>query len=126
MSFAAKVGLGVAVQACFDLGINSIWERISSLANILRQGLAEVPGVQVLDHGEVLCGLVSFIKQGITPDALQKELHERGINTSISRTGSSRIDFESRGLTSVVRASVHYYNTEDEVQKLVDVVRQIG
>ena len=45
-----------------------------------------------------------------------------GINVSVSRRPSTRLDFEERGLEEVVRASVHYYNTEKELQMLVDLV----
>ena len=34
----------------------------------------------------------------------------------------ARYDFEARGLEAVARASVHYYNTEDELTRLVDAV----
>jgi len=125
MSFAAKVGLGVAVQQCIDIGIEDIWNRISSLAAALREGLSSIPGVNVLDRGAVLCGIVSFKKDGWPCDKLQRELFTRGFNTSVSRKASSRIDFEQRGLDEVVRASVHYYNTEDEVQQLVCMVRKL-
>lgn len=66
MSFAAKVGLGVAVGECVQLGIGRIWGRVRALAEQLRRGLAALPGVAVHDHGRVLCGLVSFTVAGNT------------------------------------------------------------
>jgi len=69
MSFAAKVGLGVAVQECVELGIQRIWARVQQLAQQLRQGLAALPGVTVHDHGRTLCGLVSFTVDGMTGEA---------------------------------------------------------
>lgn len=44
---------------------------------------------------------------------------------SVSRVGSSRLDFEARGLKAVVRASVHYYNTEKEIQALLDALKSL-
>lgn len=120
MSFAAKVGLGVAVENCVKIGIDSIWRTIQKRAQYLRKCLSEVPGVTIHDRGPQLCGIVSFTKEGWTADRLQATLHALGVNTSVSRAPSSRIDFEERGLDAVVRASVHYYNTDAEVRKFID------
>jgi cysteine desulfurase / selenocysteine lyase len=49
-------------------------------------------------------------------------LREVGINTSVSRQDYARFDLESRGLGDIVRASVHYYNTEDEFERLCDAL----
>lgn len=66
MSFAAKVGLGVAVDECLQLGIARIWGRVRALAEQLRRGLAALPGVAVQDHGRMLCGLISFTVAGMS------------------------------------------------------------
>lgn len=125
MSFAAKVGLGVAVQQCNELGIKAIWARIQYLATKLRDALTQVEGVVVQDIGAQVCGLVSFTKEGLSADEVQKTLFLSKFNTSVSRVPSSRLDFETRGLMAVVRASVHYYNTEEEVDRLVEAVRAL-
>ncbi|PRW58845.1 aminotransferase class V [Chlorella sorokiniana] len=126
MAFAAKVGLGVAVEECVQLGIGRIWSRVQHLAQQLRQGLAALPGVTVQDRGRLLCGLVSFTVEGLTADELQQGLAARHINTSVSRIGSSRWDFEARQLEAVVRASVHCFNTEEELQRCVEAVGQLA
>ncbi|KAH7617438.1 putative cysteine desulfurase [Nannochloris sp. 'desiccata'] len=129
MSFAAKVGLGIAVEQCVELGIDTIWARIQSLAELLRVQLLQIDKnrVQIHDKGAVLCGIVSFTIKGIPADALQQKLFkEYGINTSVSRVPSSRLDFENRDLVAVVRASLHYYNTKEEVEKLVDAVTKLA
>jgi selenocysteine lyase/cysteine desulfurase len=46
---------------------------------------------------------------------MRKACLAAGFNVSVSRRPSTRIDFENRGLHEVVRASVHYYNTDDEI-----------
>ena len=125
MSFAAKVGLGVAVEQCNDIGIDRIWSRIQFLSSLLRRKLAEMVDVEVHDRGTQLCGLVTFTKKGLTADEVQQRLFEKKINVSVSRVMSSRLDFEERGLVAVVRASVHYYNTEEELEQLVVEVEKL-
>lgn len=53
---------------------------------------------------------------------MQQALSAQHINVSVSRIGSTRIDYERRGLSEVVRASVHYYNTEAELQRFLTAV----
>jgi cysteine desulfurase / selenocysteine lyase len=120
MSFAAKVGLGIAVEQCLQLGIENIWQRIQHLSQLLRFRLKDV--VQLHDKGAVLCGIVTFSIENMSADELQKRLFDCGINTSVSRTPSSRLDFENRNLSAVVRASLHYYNTEQETEKLAEAI----
>lgn len=59
-------------------------------------------------------------------DQVQQGLAAWRINVSVSRVGSTRFYFEQRQLSEVVRASVHYFNTEDELQRCVDAVRQLA
>jgi selenocysteine lyase/cysteine desulfurase len=56
---------------------------------------------------------------------VQQALAAQHINVSVSRTGSSRFDFERRGLSEVVRASVHCYTTEEELQRLLDALGEL-
>ncbi|CAG9467595.1 unnamed protein product [Pedinophyceae sp. YPF-701] len=119
MSFAARVGLGVAADEAVDALQNGAWDRIQELAQYLRERLAGVPGVAVHDVGKQLCGIVSFTLQGRDAEEVKMDLRARGINVSVSRWTSTMLDFRTRGLESVLRASVHYYNTRGDIDKLV-------
>jgi selenocysteine lyase/cysteine desulfurase len=44
------------------------------------------------------------------------------VNVSVSRASSARFDLPERGLPEVVRASVHYYNTDEELGRLIDAL----
>ena len=57
---------------------------------------------------------------------MQQGLAARRINVSVSRAASTRYDFERRGLAEVVRASVHYYVTEEQLLRCVEAVRQLA
>lgn len=50
----------MAVEYLLSLGQEGVWDRIQKLAAQLRQKLAALPGVTVLDRGRTLCGIVSF------------------------------------------------------------------
>ena len=51
-----------------------------------------------------------------------ERLYESSINASITAPSSTRLDATKRQLPEMVRASVHYYNTEDEVERFVQQV----
>lgn len=123
-NYAGKVGLGVAIDYAMTLGIDAIWERTRALGERLRALLAELDGVEPCDLGAERCGIVSFTVAGEEPQALRAKLLARGANTWYSDTASTRIDMEQRGLTELMRASVHYYNSEAELERFVQLIAQ--
>lgn len=122
---AGQIALGVAVDYALAWGIEPIQARVTALADHLRASLAQVPGVTVRDLGENRCAIVTFTVDGQEPETLRDRLRERRVNVSVTSRSSTRIDMEDRGLDSMVRASVHYYNTEEEVRTLVDAVAEL-
>lgn len=117
--YALMAGFTAALKYANDLGMDNIWQRTQYLANYLRQQLQTVEGVTVQDIGAVQCGIVSFTKAGISPETVQQHLENLNINTSVSGRFSSVIDMDNRGLSAVIRASVHYYNTVEEIDFLI-------
>jgi len=116
-NYAGKIGLGVGIDYALQWSLDPIWRRIKALAYSLRARLSTLPGVIVRDHGVTQCGIVTFSVEGKDPEAIQRELAQHNINVSITTRSSTRLDMEARGLTSMVRASVHYYNSEEEVER---------
>lgn len=115
-NFAGKVGLGIAMEYALDIGLEAIRERVYSLAGSLRTQLAGIPGVTVRDTGKERCGIVTFTVEGKSPDDIQNVLNARAINVSIAPPASTLLDSQARNLGEIVRASVHYFNTDDEVE----------
>jgi selenocysteine lyase/cysteine desulfurase len=115
---AGKLGLGVAIDYARGWGSDSIWTRVSDLASQLRSALRAMPSVTVHDLGQVQCGIVSFTVAGHAAAAVREALRVQQINVSVSSLTSTRLDMAARGLNQLVRASVHYYNTDDEIDRL--------
>lgn len=124
-NIAAKLGLGAAVDYALSLGLGDIRARVVSLADSLRRRLADIPGVSVKDLGAEKCGIVTFTYEGREPEKLRDQLRKRRINAWISGPSSTRLDMEDRKIPMLVRASVHYYNTEQEVMRFCEVVRAL-
>jgi selenocysteine lyase/cysteine desulfurase len=117
-NYAGKIGLGVAADYALGWGLDAIEVRVTALAEGLRARLREVPGVTVRDEGVQRCGIVTFTVDGVPATDVRGRLRAAGINTSVSPMEYARFDLAARGLPDVVRASVHYYNTEDELDRL--------
>ena len=125
-NFAGKLALGVAVDYALELGIEPIRDRVVALAEELRARLAAMPGVRVHDLGAERCGIVTFTVSGVEPAAVKDQLARERINVTTSSRRSTLLDMDSRGLSMLVRASVHYYNTEEEITRFMTAVAAIS
>ena len=123
-NFAGKAGLGVAVDYALEWGLENIRERVKTLAEDLRSRLRDLPDVEVRDLGAERCGIVTFGVEGRAAEDVSRRLSEEGINTSVSPASSTLLDMEDRNLDALVRASVHYYNTEEEVSRFCEVLER--
>jgi cysteine desulfurase/selenocysteine lyase len=121
---AGMIGLGVAVEYALQWGIEAIRERVTRMADRLRGSLAAIPAVTLRDLGRTKCGIVTFTVRGQNPAVVQNTLRQLRIN--VGALGKRSTPLDERELDLVVRASVHYYNTDQELQQLVDAVRQLS
>ena len=124
-NYAARLGLGVAIDYALELGLGEIENRCRMLATRLRQGLSSLPGVRVWDLGRNPSAIVSFTRDGIAAEDIVKAADRAGITIGVSSPSSTRLDAEARGLPMVARASPHYYNTEGEIDRLLESVSKI-
>jgi selenocysteine lyase/cysteine desulfurase len=114
---AGKIGLGVAVDYALGWGLAAIQARVTALAADLRARLDTLPGVTVRDLGAERCAIVTCTVDGRDLGAIKDALAHHRINVTVSRAAWTRLDMDARHLAAVLRASVHYYNTEDEVEQ---------
>jgi cysteine desulfurase / selenocysteine lyase len=122
---ATKIGLGVAADYALEWGLESIHSRVVRLAAQLRQRLADLPGVIIRDQGQEQCAIVTFTVTPLPAPAVADALAAERINVSVSPAAYSRLDLEKRGLEAVVRASLHYYNDDTELDRFVTSVARI-
>jgi selenocysteine lyase/cysteine desulfurase len=122
--YAGKVGLGVAVDYALAIGVENAWVRIQLLASRLRAQLEEIPEVTLLDRGAVLGATVTFTVADVPAVDVQRRLAAERVNVSVMEAASAQLDFGERGIAEAVRSSVHYYNSDEEIDVLVDAVRR--
>jgi cysteine desulfurase/selenocysteine lyase len=122
---ALTLGLGKAIEYAMNIGIDRIWQRIQSLADLLRRKLEIIDDITVHDQGDRKCGIVTFSVKGIDSAFVKSELAAKQINVSVGKAISTLIYMNKNHLNSVVRASVHYYNTEEEISTLCDALKTL-
>ncbi|NNE71348.1 MAG: aminotransferase class V-fold PLP-dependent enzyme [Rhodothermales bacterium] len=125
INFAGKIGLGVAVRYAQDIGLAAIRSRVDGLAGTLRSALREIPDITVHDSGLVKSGTVTFSHRKRDATEIKSALLAQGINTSVAVPSGALLDALNRGLPDMVRASVHYYNTVEEIEALVEALSDL-
>jgi len=125
-NYAARLGLGAAVDYALTIGMGPIEQRCRLLSHRLRSGLASIRGVTTRDLGRRPGAIVSFTVDGHEADAIVKSAASAGIIIGASDPASTRIDAEVRALPPLVRASPHYYNTEAEIDRLIDHLARLA
>ena len=123
---AGRIGLGVAVDHALGWGLDAIAERDVALAAGLRARLAEVPGVTVRDKGARLGAITTFTVEGVPSAQVVADLRAQGINTSVTVVSQAQHDLPHRGLGDLVRASVHYVTTDDELATATAAVAHLA
>ncbi len=123
---AGRLGLGAAAEYALEVGLENSWPRLQQLADSARQGLSRISGVEVHDLGRTRGGIVTFTVADLAPETVREELSRRRINVWTCSANSARLDMEARKLDRVVRASFHYYNTEQEVERLLFEIGELS
>jgi len=91
----------------------------------MRTQLGRMDGITVHDQGNQKSGIVTFTVSGVGSSHVKAELAKRKINVSVGLAKSTLIYMNRKSLTTVVRASVHYYNTEEEIHRICDALASI-
>lgn len=115
-NYAAVLGLGAAVDYALALGMETIEARVRWLGRRLRHLLGHHSKLAVYDLGEEPCGIVTFTVPDRTAEEVKADLARQKlpINVTTASPVGALLDATRRKLPTMVRASVHYYNTEEE------------
>jgi len=124
-SYALLLGMGAAAKYANELNLKSAGKRAIELADMVRNKLRKFPGVAIQDRGDHLCAIVSVTVDGRNPDDLVQQLRKKKINTSAASRTAGVIDMRAKGADAILRISPHYYNTEEEIERLMEVLESL-
>ncbi|MGQ4274465.1 aminotransferase class V-fold PLP-dependent enzyme [Terrihabitans sp. B22-R8] len=122
LSTAVRLGLCTALREHVSAGPACIHERIQTLGKRLRMGLGALPNISVRDTGIQQAGLVTFTHAARPSIEVCEALARQGIVVTTIGAFYTPVDFAARGLSEVVRVSPHVFNTEDEIDRLLEAV----
>lgn len=123
MSYSNVLGLDSAVRQALELGLEEIGKRALALGDQLRDQLQALPGVTTHDLGRDRCAIVTMKVEGIATEDVAAALAHHRINVTTTTPEHTQFDTEERGVHPLVRLSPHYYNTEAEIDRTVEVVQ---
>jgi len=125
-AYSLVLGLGEAVRYALGVGVEHGGRRARELAAALRSKLTGIGGIRVLDRGRDLAAIVTIEVAGWDARELSKVLRTRGINSSASLRAYAIIDMDEKQSATALRLSPHYYNTEEELDRVADELKAVG
>jgi len=123
---AGRLGLGAAVEYLLALGVEEVEAAVHGRAELLRSLLHEIDGVTVADLGRRPSGIVTFSVEGVPAAAARGALAARRITVSMSDRSSTLMDMTDRGLDALVRASPHYFVSEEQLEEAAAAVSALA
>ncbi|WP_143286334.1 family 2A encapsulin nanocompartment cargo protein cysteine desulfurase, partial [Burkholderia cenocepacia] len=124
-NIADAVGLGAALDYVNRVGIENIARYEHDLLAYATSVLAPVPGVRLVGTARDKASVLSFVLKGYETEEVGQALNEEGIAVRSGHHCAQPI-LRRFGLEATVRPSLAFYNTCDEVDALVSVVRRLA
>jgi len=124
-NIADAVGLGAALDYVERIGIENIGRYEHALLAYATQRMAPIPGVRLVGTARDKASVLSFVLDGYTTQEVGEALNEEGIAVRTGHHCAQPI-LRRFGLETTVRPSLAFYNTCEEVDRMVDVVRRLS
>ncbi len=124
-NIADAVGLGAAIDYVNRVGIENIARYEHELLAYGMQQLRSIRGVRLIGTADDKASVMSFVLAGYSTEEVGKALNEEGIAVRTGHHCAQPI-LRRFGVETTVRPSLAFYNTFDEIDRLVDVVRALA
>jgi cysteine desulfurase/selenocysteine lyase len=126
MPIAEAVGLGAAADYLTGVGLTAVRAHEQDLLRHALSTLAEIDGLRILGPADTTDrgGAISFVLDGIHPHDVSQVLDDRGVAVRAGHHCAWPLH-RALGVQASTRASLYLYNTHDEVDALVDGIRQV-
>jgi len=120
---AGAIGLGVAVDYLRDIGMDRINQYEASLLDYATKAISAVDGVRLFGTAEKKAGVISFNLDDIHPHDLGTVLDHQGVAIRTGHHCAMPV-MEYFGIAGTARASLAFYNNEQDIDQLVSGLHQ--
>ncbi len=124
--YPALVELTEAIRYALDLGILEICQQNQSLGEFARQSFRDVHGLEVYDLAHGVMGTVPINVRGVPAETAVAKLAQRGIVACVAYEENALLGLRKLGQNDLIRISLHYYNTQEEVERVTTALREIA
>ena len=124
--YALLAGLEASARFADDLGLGWIGERSTRLGGLARERFSAIPGVTVYDAAHGSLATVPVNVAGMSGDQVVREMSARGIVCCTIIEENCLPALRRLGVAELVRISIHYYNTEDEIDKAAKALGELA
>lgn len=116
-NYVGFVGLEASINYMLQFGLNNIHSKIMKLSNQMREELSKISGITLFgpEDQSKRTGIVSFSIDGQDPQKIVELLEKKKIVIAVREIVDKKI----------LRASPHFFNSEEEIQKVVDEIRKL-
>ena len=120
------VGLEAAIKYIEEIGFEAIEAQEQKLTALLMEGLAKFPYIKVYGSKDPKkhCGIVTFTMDGVHPHDLSSVLNDDKVCIRAGHHCAQPL-MQFIGAGSTARASVYFYNTEEEVKIFLDKLSKV-
>lgn len=123
------IGLGAAVDYINRIGLDKIEKHGKQLTENMFNGIGEIENSVIYGHPENIYDIVGFNINGVNCHDVAKILDEQEkicVRSGMHCAIPAIRQIGAYDLGGTVRASIHYYNTKDEIQTLIDTLDEIS
>jgi len=116
-NYVGFVGLEASINYMLQFGLNNIRSKIMNLSNQMREELSKISGITLFgpEDQSKRTSIVSFSIDGQDPQKIVELLEKKKIVIAVREIVNKKI----------LRASPHFFNSEEEIQKVVDEIRKL-
>ena len=124
-SICEAIGLGAAVEYLESVGMESIWKHEQELISYALEGLGEINGITVYGpEAHKRGGVASFTLEGVHPHDIAQVLDRDGVAVRAGHHCAMPLHTKLN-VVATARASFYLYNTQDEVDLLVEGIGRV-
>jgi selenocysteine lyase/cysteine desulfurase len=124
--YPSLVELTEAIRYAMSIGVDKIYQRNQHLGKTARLALKVVPGVELYDLTHGVMGTVPLNVHGVPAETVVMKLEQRGIIACVAYEENALLGLRKIGQRELIRISLHYYNTEEEIGRLATALAEIA